>query len=269
MLPSSLTQITDHHDDNDIKSSSVLSSSSPSPSTTTATATATATIVSPMEAESMISSIQHFPISEIGSSSFLKMYGYQIEKLSLQAHASAAMSTTTTTSTSTTASIVGGGGGGEDEYVIDLLLTHDKVVPLVQTLLSIEAWRIFVLGSNEKNQENSRNNNNNDDDDDNINNNDNNNDTNNDTTTSNDKNESFIECIAKQGNSLRIAFILHVETTIVSLLTLLCYRKDHVMDIENKVLLSIVDYCARQMVCYDYDHLYKFVNVSLSSSLLV
>ena len=73
-LPSSLTQITDHHD---------YDASSSSPNETPMIMT----MVSHMEAEIIISSIKQFPILEIGSSSFLKMYGYQLEKLSFQAHA--------------------------------------------------------------------------------------------------------------------------------------------------------------------------------------
>ena len=230
-LPSSLTPITHHHHHHhDLLSSPTLSKLSPPP-----------IIVSPMEAESIVSSIRQFSISEIGSSSFLKLFGFQIEKLSLQAHASASASSSHCGS--------GGGGGGEDEYVIDLLLTHDKVKPLVQTLLAIEAWRIFVLESPISTQvgqstdgfENVKEENEGNDD------------------VINDKNEGtamdsthtptkFLESIAKGGNSLRVAFILHVETTIVSLLTLLFYRKENVMEIENRTLLSIVDYCARQMV---------------------
>ena len=44
-------------------------------------------IVSPLEAESIIASLMQYPIEEIGSSSFLKMYGFQIEKLSLHSFA--------------------------------------------------------------------------------------------------------------------------------------------------------------------------------------
>lgn len=221
VLPSSLTQITHHHD----ISSSLSSSSSP-------------IIVSPMEAESIISSIRQFSISEIGSSSFLKLFGFQIEKLSLQAHASASSSASSAKIAALSTSI---GGGGEDEYVMDLLLTHDKVTPLVQTLLAIEAWRIFVLGGlsgqtkdSELLSEGDESNENDDDDDD-------------GTITGHTQKMTFLERIAKGGNSLRVAFILHVETTIVSLLTLLFYRKENVMEIENSTLLSIVDYCARQM----------------------
>ena len=205
MLPSSLTQITHQHDTTSFQ----LSSSN--------------TIVSPLEAESMIASIIRFPIEEIGSSAFLKLYGFQIEKLSLQAHASASKAIFSQLSR---IEYDTSGVDGEDEYVIDLLFMHDKVTVLVQTLLAVEAWRLFVLGSKEKSE-------------------------NYDDSVKNvefTNGASFIGQLAKQGNSLRVAFTLHVETTIVSLLALLFYRKENVVDIDNAVLISIVDYCARQMV---------------------
>jgi hypothetical protein len=213
-LPSSLTKITHHHD---------LSASS---------AVQIPTIVSPMEAESIISSIHEFPIREIGSSSFLKLFGFQIEKLSLQAHASASNAKLNHDSSVISSSVVdirGGGVGGEDEYVIDLLLTHNKVKPLVQTLLAIEAWRTFVLAPKDQERETKEIEEDSD-------------------SASQSQFHALMGKIAKQGNSLRLAFILHAETTIVSLLTLMFYRRENIMDIENSVLLSVVDYCARQMV---------------------
>ena len=62
--------------------------------------------------------------------------------------------------------------------------------------------------------------------------------------------------LAKNGNALRTAFILHVETTIVSLLSLIFFRgvPPELLEGSNgggggeDVLLSLVDYCARQLV---------------------
>ncbi len=237
-LPSSLTRITDQYDNtvdgcngnNNLISKSIINGG----------CGVNNTIASPAEAECIISSIKHFPIQEIGSSSFLKMYGFQIEKLSLQAHLSASTNTCTTSSLTLGSSspfLNGADSCGEDEYVIDLLLTHDKISSLVQTLLAIEAWRVFILGgsSSEKREHKSKNAQGEEG-----------------WAKENGKYRSkmsFMKQIAKQGNLLRTAFILHAETTIVSLLTLLFYRKDHVLEIDNAILLSIVDYCARQMVC--------------------
>ena len=199
-----------------------------------------------MEAESIISSIKHYPIQEIGSSSFLKMYGFQIEKLSLQAHLSAVNTTTTCASSLSTKSPLTllnnvGSGSGEDEYVIDLILTHDKISSLVKTLLAIEAWRVFILGSGKRECANNTIESTIENEEDHT-------EENSNTEMEVKAQIPFMKQIAKQGNSLRTAFILHAETTIVSLLTLLFYRKDYVLEIDNAILLSIVDYCARQMV---------------------
>ena len=84
------------------------------------------TIVSIEEAESIVSSIQPFRIDEIGSSPFLQMYGYNVERLSLQAHISAQRR-------------------DGDEYVVDAILSYKKLEILIRTLLAIEAWRTLVL----------------------------------------------------------------------------------------------------------------------------
>ena len=61
--------------------------------------------------------------------------------------------------------------------------------------------------------------------------------------------------LANNGNALRTAFILHAETTIVSLLSLIFFRgvPPELLEGSNggsgeDVLLSLVDYCARQLV---------------------
>ena len=65
--------------------------------------------------------------------------------------------------------------------------------------------------------------------------------------------------LAANGNALRTAFILHAETTIVSLLNLIFYKGIPAELLEGSsgcgggsngddALLSLVDYCARQLV---------------------
>ena len=69
--------------------------------------------------------------------------------------------------------------------------------------------------------------------------------------------------LANNGNALRTAFILHAETTIVSLLSLIFFKGVPPELLEGSiggssgaggedVLLSLVDYCARQLVSYYY-----------------
>ena len=84
------------------------------------------TVVSIQEAEALVSSLQEFPVDEIGCSSFMKMYAYDLERLSLQAHICAKRE-------------------DGDEYVVEAILTHRKLKILIKTLLAIEAWRRFVL----------------------------------------------------------------------------------------------------------------------------
>jgi len=206
----SLTQIKDVHDEE----------------ITTATSTTTTTIISQIEAESIIDTLKAFEIKDIGTSEFMQMYGYHVERLTLQAHASAQCQQY----------------GREDEYVIDALLTYDKVSILVKTLIAIESWRIFVLRSNENQNQNDDNNNNH---------NNNNNNNNSNDTSSSSKSETqttnMMEYMAKHGNSLRCAFILHAETSLVSLLNLIMYRKEHCEELDSEIIVAMVDYCARQM----------------------
>ena len=59
--------------------------------------------------------------------------------------------------------------------------------------------------------------------------------------------------LATNGNALRTAFILHAETSIVSLLSLIFYKGIPAELLEGSssgddVLLSLIDYCARQLV---------------------
>ena len=52
-------------------------------------ATVAGMIVTIPEAEAIVKSIESFPVEEIGCTPFLRMYGYEVERLTLQAHACA------------------------------------------------------------------------------------------------------------------------------------------------------------------------------------
>ena len=54
--------------------------------------------------------------------------------------------------------------------------------------------------------------------------------------------------VAKNGNSLRCAFTLHVETTLVGLLNLIFFREEACAEIDPETAVALVDYCARNMV---------------------
>jgi hypothetical protein len=154
-------------------------------------------IVSHIEAESIISTLRSFSIEEIGCTPFMKMYGYDLERLSMQAHHSAKRQ-------------------DGDEYVVEAILTQKKLSILVTTLLTLEGWRTFCLyprGVGKKN----------------------------------DDQLALGTQIVKNRNSLRCAFILHVETTIVSLINLICFRREHCEEMTSEIAISLIDYCARQM----------------------
>jgi len=159
----------------------------------------------PHESEFIVKSLKSYTVEEIGGSSFLRMYGNDLERLSIQAHTSARQR--------------------DDEYIIDSILTWRKLGVLVKTLLSIEAWRNFVLlpagNVAYKNIDWNR--------------------------TGDNKDDYLLPLLAKNRNSLRCAFILHAETTIVGLLNLILYRKESCEEMENDTSIALVDYCARQI----------------------
>jgi len=151
------------------------------------------------------------------------------------------------------------GGGAYEEYIVEALLENtNKLENLVKTLLALEYWRDNVLfrkdkGSTVENEEddvdfeieggerdrdelyaklNDVDGGLSDDD---------------DTGVS----KGLASLLAENSNSLRAAFILHVETTIVSLLNLVFYKGIPPAFLEgdgDQFLLSLVDYCGRQLV---------------------
>jgi len=162
-------------------------------------------LISVSEAESIVESLESFTVEDIGSSPFLHMYGYQVERLSLQAHA--------------TAKVPDCG----DEYVVEAILTFGKIPTLVRTLISIELWRTMVLNPKPSSRP---------------------------SAPEYEPSTSLLHLLAKNGNSLRTAFTLHTETTLVCLLNLILYRKEGCIEMDSETAVALVDYCARQLVSY-------------------
>ena len=116
-----------------------------------------------------------------------------------------------------------------EEYVLESIVLHDKVTVLVQTLLAVEAWREFVLphiltcfdqsSSLDVSSSSS-------------------------SKTVDHKHERHAVSI------LRVAFTLHVETTLVGLLNLILYKyKCNEVGLDKSEYgIAVVDYCARRMV---------------------
>lgn len=155
--------------------------------------------ISVFEAEHIIKQLRSFKLEEIGSSSFLEMYGYDLERLSLQAHATARLNTSAVST--------------RDEFIVEGILSYGKLKILVETLLAIEVWRTFMLRSD-----------------------------------NNAQSSSLAPLLAKNGNSLRCAFTLHAETTIIGILNLIFYHKESCEDMDSELAVALVDYCARNIV---------------------
>ncbi|WIA29347.1 hypothetical protein OEZ86_011852 [Tetradesmus obliquus] len=82
------------------------------------------TLITAFEAEQLIEQLQATTIDQVGSSKFMKQHD-AISKLNLQAHYNAQTHS--------------------DEFVLELLLSLDKLSVLVQELLVIEAWKERLL----------------------------------------------------------------------------------------------------------------------------
>lgn len=85
---------------------------------------AMAPLFSPWEAEQRIESLVEFDVAEVGTGAWMKQHE-SLEQLNLQAHQSAQQ--------------------GGDEYVLEALITFDKLKVLVHELLVVEAWRLNVF----------------------------------------------------------------------------------------------------------------------------
>ena len=75
------------------------------------------------EAERYVEKLKKFSLIEVGNSEYLQQH-YMIEKLNIQAHQSAA--------------------SNSEEYVLEALLTFNKIEVLIHNLILIETWKEFV-----------------------------------------------------------------------------------------------------------------------------
>lgn len=83
-----------------------------------------APLFSPWEAEQRIEALVEYDVTDVGSASWMKQHE-SLEQLNLQAHQSAQQA--------------------GDEYVLEALLTFDKLKLLVHELLVMESWRLNVF----------------------------------------------------------------------------------------------------------------------------
>ena len=81
-------------------------------------------LFSPWEAEQRVEQLEEFDVTEVGTGAWMKQHE-SLEQLNLQAHQSAQQA--------------------GDEFVLETLITFDKLKLLVHELLAIEAWRLHVF----------------------------------------------------------------------------------------------------------------------------
>ena len=252
------------------------------------------TVTPGYETTSLLSTIHAISLVDIGSDKFMQSYCVNLERLSIQAHGTAGL---VTRNKSREVVMNNNNQGGinigtidtneeEEEYIVEAILESPHVLEsMVKTLLALELWRTHVLfrrgeqlllhGDNENVSHENDNDadadgNFDDDDEEEIeisktnsnsqNNNSNNNRTANNSSSNNNRTtnkKGLAHKLASNGNALRVAFIVHAETTIVSLLNLVFYRgiPHGLLDGGgsssvggDELLLSLIDYCARQLV---------------------
>ncbi|KAL0238154.1 hypothetical protein GEMRC1_012627 [Eukaryota sp. GEM-RC1] len=83
-------------------------------------------VITPYEAEAFVQSLKSFSLDQVASPQWMKQRSY-IDKLNLQAHQSAQAL--------------------NDEFVVDLLLSFDKVKVLISELLVLDTWISTVFSS--------------------------------------------------------------------------------------------------------------------------
>ena len=80
--------------------------------------------LTPFEAEHLISNLVDIDLKEYGSKAWFRQHE-TLDRLNIQAHKNAL--------------------GSTDEFVMEAFVTHDKITPLVNDLLTAEAWKQKIL----------------------------------------------------------------------------------------------------------------------------
>lgn len=206
----------------------------------TPSASTTSYIVSPgFETQTLIDSITAFPLVEIGSNKFMEAYCINLERLSIQAHLTAGeISSREAHDVKLSSGLFDAGSQGE--YIVESFWERpEKIGDMTKTLLALEFWRQEILFReyDDKRQDEYEELNN---------------------VDGGEDEDVLAPRLASNKNGLRTAFILHTETTIVSLLNLIFYKGIPTELLEgnrDEVLLSLVDFCARQLVSYIIIHM--------------
>lgn len=147
----------------------------------------------PNEAESLVESLKRFELSEVGNEAWMKQH-VAIERLNQQAHASAREKS--------------------DEFVLEAMVTFDKMETLVYDLVLVEAWREHVFPLLK-------------------------------TDICGGEGGDLSEKRAKARTS-RAYFVLYHEATVVNFLEILCYHA-HSLSAARDSTVDLLDYCARRL----------------------
>ena len=81
-------------------------------------------LITPYEAEHLVTSIKRIPIEEYGNSQWVEQH-YTLDRLNLQAHKNAVHST--------------------DEYVMNAFAVQDKVKDIIYDLIVSESWKFYLF----------------------------------------------------------------------------------------------------------------------------
>lgn len=155
------------------------------------------------EAERLVEGLRRFELKDVGSKAWMSQH-QAIERLNQQAHQSARERS--------------------DEFVLEAMLTFDKMEVLIYDLVLIEAWREHVYPKLK--------------------------------TAICGGTEHDLAARRLRCRTLRAYFVLYHEATVVNFLEVLCYHA-HALGSAREAMLDLLDYCARrlarlQLKCADF-----------------
>lgn len=145
------------------------------------------------EAEQLVEGLRRFNLEDVGSEAWMRQHK-AVERLNQQAHQSARERS--------------------DEFVLEAMLTFDKMEVLIYDLVLIEAWREHVYPMIK--------------------------------TAICGGIEEDLAARRLRCRTLRAYFVLYHEATVVNFLEVLCYHA-HALGSAREAMLDLLDYCARRL----------------------
>ncbi|KAJ0401677.1 hypothetical protein ATCC90586_001483 [Pythium insidiosum] len=168
---------------------------------------AAAYLVMPPEAEQLIEELRVQELDAIGLDARWISHHHAIEKLNLQAHQSAQRK--------------------QDNFVVELLLTHDQFPTLIRNLLAVELWKAQLLLTHDQFPTLIRNL----------------------LAVELWKAQVFplLRCQDSDTASLRIYYILYHEAALVNLLEVAFFHEHVLETLDDDLVVEVVDYCMRKL----------------------